>query len=149
MARPLRSLSLSPNHPTVLQPAPPMELPPAQMEGAPYLSWGGRVKHRLATRAGPAPVVELFSASAFVPAGVHERLPPCIYVNDLATREQVLALSPTHSALCPACPGLALSPECSALCRACPGASCQPHSLSAVLGVPEHPLAVSFMDSVL
>ena len=110
-----------------------MELPTPQTEGAPYLSWGGRVKHRLATRAGPAPVVELFSASAFVPAGVHERLPPCIYVNDLATREQVLALSPAYSALCPACPG----------------ACCQPHSLSAVLSAPEHPLAVSLMDSVL
>ena len=76
---------------SVLQPAPPVELAPPQTEGAPFLSWGGRVKHRLATRVGPAPVVELFSASAFVPAGVHERLPPCIYVNDLATREQVPA----------------------------------------------------------
>ena len=34
-------------------------------------------------------MVELFSATAFVPALVHERLPPCIFVNDLATRDQV------------------------------------------------------------
>ena len=66
-----------------------MEMPQRPADGPPCLSWGGRVKHRLATRVGPAPVVELFSASAFVPSGVHERLPPCIYVNDLATREQV------------------------------------------------------------
>ena len=66
-----------------------MDPPSPQAEDGRYLSWGGRVKHRLTTRVGPAPVVELFSASAFVPAGVHERLPPCIYVNDLATREQV------------------------------------------------------------
>ena len=51
-------------------------------------AWIGRVKHRMTSAAGPAPVVELFSASAFVPACVHERLPPCIFVNDLAMRDQ-------------------------------------------------------------
>ena len=60
---------------------------------APFAVWGGQIKHRLNNAGGPAPVVELFSASAFVPAAVHERLPPCIFVDDLATRDQVCCLA--------------------------------------------------------
>lgn len=50
--------------------------------------WSGRVKHRLGTAEGRS-TVELFTASAAFPADLLEQLPPVIFVNELASRDQV------------------------------------------------------------
>ena len=78
-----RSLGHSP------QPATTPTLPAGPGAEPETTQWYGCVKHRLVTPHAPARTVELFSAHAYLPYAIAERLPRSIFLDDLATRDQV------------------------------------------------------------